>query len=302
MATAYDQLVSQLYQEQLGREADTGGAAYWASQLAAGVSEADVAKAMSQSLEGQNLLTQAITSAYRSDLGRNPEQAGYQYWQSAAQTGGMSAQEIQDAVKAAAIAEQQQRGITGGFTNLSLADLEADPWAGRYATTSIYDLPGAADQINISYINGVPVQFVAPTTQQQYISNYGQAAWNAVAGDEVLSVPRVTEVVNRAYSAGSMTQQEYKTIIDSLAKAKAPEEIRQILGIPQGAVIIDPKYGQQIGEDNSLKLALAEAAKEVVEMWTQASKGNKLAQAASWLEYSKIVGQLAKALEQGNYG
>lgn len=44
------------------------------------------------------------------------------------------------------------------------------------------------------------------------------------------------------------------------------------------------------------------AAKEVVEMWTQASKGNKLAQAASWLEYSKIVGQLAKALEQGNYG
>lgn len=40
------------------------------------------------------------------------------------------------------------------------------------------------------------------------------------------------------------------------------------------------------------------AAKEVVDMWVKASKGNKSAQAASWLEYSKIVSQLAEALEE----
>ena len=217
---------------------------------------------MAKSLEGQNFLTQAITSAYRQDLGRNPEQAGYQYWQSSALDQGLSAQQIKDAIRAAAVKEQTERGITGGFTQMELADLEADPFGGRYATTSIFGVPkNAADQINISYINGVPVQFVNPVTQQQYITKYGQSAWNEVAGEETLSADRVKEAIGRAFKAGSMTQAEYGKIIKDLTGVTDPAQVRQILGIPKGAVIIDPKYGQQIGEDNDLKIALAEAAK-----------------------------------------
>jgi hypothetical protein len=255
-------IVNQAYQAGLGRAPDEGGAAYFQQQLASGRAASDIAREIARSQEGQNFLTQGITSEYRQTLGRNPEQEGYQYWLSSALDAGYTVDQLRAAINSAALPEQQKRGITEAFTQLQLADLEADPWAGRYATRSIYDIPQSeADRINISYINGVPVQFVAPTTQQQYISNFGQAAWNAIAGDEVLSVPRVTEQVNRAYSAGSLTQGEYKTIIDSLAKAKEPADVRKILGIPQGAVIIDPEYGQQIGEDNNLKLALAEAAK-----------------------------------------
>jgi hypothetical protein len=256
--------VSDLYQNYLGREADPEGAAYWQSQLASGANVDDVIKSFTRAADEDytNFITQAITSGYGSNLARLPEQEGFQYWLSSAISSGLSAQQIQDAIKSAGITEQELRGITGGNTQFFGADLEADPWGGRLATRSIYDIPqNEADRINISYINGVPVQFVSPVTQQQYISNYGQDAWNAIAGDEVLSKPRVTEAVDRALRSGSMTQEEAKGIIDALKTAKEPADVRQILGIPQGAIVIDPVYGQQIGQDNNLKIALAEAAK-----------------------------------------
>ena len=275
--------IAQLYQSYLGRAPDEAGAAYYQQQLASGRAAADIAREIARSQEGQNFLTQGITSEYRQELGRNPEQEGYQYWLSSALDAGYSVDQLRAAIESAALTEQQKRQITSDFTQMELADLEADPFGGRFATRSIYDIPQSeADRINISYINGVPVQFVAPTTQQQYISNYGQAAWNAIAGDEVLSVPRVTEQVNRAFEAGSLTQGEYKTIIDSLAKAKEPADVRKILGIPQGAVVIDPKYGQQIGEDNSLKLALAEAAQRQAVL---------TAQDPGYYQGSDVVGQ-----------
>jgi hypothetical protein len=256
-AEAQASQVQQIYQDYLGRAPDVGGADYYAQQLASGRTAADIATEIARSQEGQNFLTQGITSEYRQELGRNPEQEGYQYWLSSALDAGFSVNQLRQAIENAALTEQQKRQITSDFTQMQLADLEADPWGGRYATTSIYDLPSADQQINISYINGVPVQFVSPVTQQQYISTYGQNAWNAIAGDEVLSVPRVTETINRAFEAGSLTQSEYKTIIDSLAKAKEPSDVRQILGIPQGAVVIVPNYVQQIDEDNNLKIDLA---------------------------------------------
>ena len=256
--------VSDLYQNYLGRAPDAEGAQYWQNQLASGANVDDVVKSFTRAADKDytNFITQAITSAYGSNLARTPEQEGFQYWLSSAISSGLSAQQIQDAIKAAGITEQDLRGITGGNTQFFAPDLEADPWGGRLATRSIYDIPqNEADRINISYINGVPVQFVSPVTQQQYISNYGQDAWKAIAGDEVLSVPRVEEAVDRALRSGSMTQEEAKGILDGLKTVKEPADVRKILGIPQGAIVIDPKYGQQIGQDNNLKVALAEAAK-----------------------------------------
>ena len=255
--------VNELYQTRLGVEADPEGAAYWQSRLAGGENVQDITKEFTRAADRDytNFITQAITSAYGSNLARTPEQEGFQYWLSSAISSGLSAKEIQDAIKAAGITEQELRGITGGNTQFFAPDLEADPWGGRFATRSIYDIPAdEANRINISYINGIPVQFVAPVTQQQYISKFGEGAWNAIAGDEVLSVPRVTEAVDRALRSGSMTQQEAKGILDALQTAKEPADVRKILGIPQGAIVIDPKYGQQIGQDNDLKKALAEAA------------------------------------------
>jgi len=261
--TSFNTLVDQIYQQQLGRTPDPEGAAYWAGQLASGKSVAEVTAGINRSNEGANLDTQYITSLYRQNLARNPEQEGFQYWLSRAQADGLTTDELKDIlVNQGAVKEQTERNILGQtFTQMQLPDLEADPWAGRYATQSIYDIPtNEADRINISYINGIPVQFVNPVTQQAIISNYGQDAWNAVAGEETFSKDRVTEAINRAVQSGSMTNQEKNTLLQSLTGVTDPAQVRQILGIPQGAVIVDPKYGQQIGEDDNLQKALDEAA------------------------------------------
>jgi hypothetical protein len=334
--------VQSFYQEQLGRTPEAEGLAFWSNALASGVSPADVRAEIARSQEGQNFLTQAITSAYRSNLGRNPEQEGYQYWQSLGLADSMSAEDLQAAVRAAAIVEQQQRNITGNFTNFQSPDFEADPFGGRFATTSIFGVP--QDAVNVSTINGQQVQFVNPITQLAVISNFtnkgagttnkftdaqvaaylrdnafsnpsqvneaikmfgisnaqtqratellakndpsisqatadyaaaiaanpAAVAENAAAvaaatrfsaapGVETLSVPRVTEAVNRAFQAGSLTNAEYSQIVNSLSKATNPSDIRNILATPQGSVVIDSVYGQQTGEDNDLTKALAEA-------------------------------------------
>jgi hypothetical protein len=259
MATAIEQLVAQLYQQQLGREADVGGAAYFAGRLASGATESQIAKEMAQSLEGQNLLTQAITSAYRENLARNPEQEGYQYWQSAAQDQGLSAKQVKDLVSNAAVAEQVNRGISGGFTNMELAALEADPYGGRYATQSIYELP--QDAVNVSTIGGRQAQFVNPITQQQLISQYGGGnAYSATPGQDVLSNPVVNATLQRALSSGALNQAGYNSIVNGLSTATNMDQVRNVFATPQAQVVIDAIYGQQTGEDVSLQAAQAEAA------------------------------------------
>ncbi len=260
MATPTEQLVAQLYQQQLGREADPGGAAYFANRLASGATQAEIAREMAQSLEGQNLLTQAITSAYRQDLGRNPEQEGYQFWQSAALDQGLTAQQIQDAVRAAAVKEQTTRGITGGFTQMELAALEADPYAGRYATQSIYELP--QDAVNASTIGDRRAQFVNPITQQQLISNFGGAGatYSATPGQDVLSNPVVIATLQRSLNSGALDQAGYNSIVSGLTNATNMDQVRNVFATPQAQVVIDAIYGQQTGEDVSLQAAQAEAA------------------------------------------
>jgi hypothetical protein len=257
MATVND-LVAQLYQQQLGREADVGGAEYFASRLASGATQAEIAREMAQSLEGQNLLTQAATSAYRQELGRNPEQEGYQYWASLAQEQGLSAQQLQDAIRSAAAVEQAQRGITGGFTQMELAALEADPYAGRYATTSIYDLP--QDAVNVSTIGNRQAQFVNPITQQQFISNFGNGEYSATPGQDVLSNPVVIATLQRSLNSGALDQAGYNSIVKGLTNATNMDQVRNVFATPQAQVIVDAIYGQQTGEDVNLQTALTEAA------------------------------------------
>jgi hypothetical protein len=171
MATDFENLVTQIYQEQLGREPDEGGLEYWSNALANGADLQQVLQGINQSVEGQNYDTQYITSLYRQILGRNPEQEGFQYWLSEAQIKGYTPDQLKDILGQAALVEQQIKGITGQtFTNLELPDLEADPYGGRYITNSIYDL--LPDAVNVSQIGDKSVQFVNPVTQQAVVSSW----------------------------------------------------------------------------------------------------------------------------------
>jgi hypothetical protein len=251
-------LINQLYQQQLGRAPDPEGAAYWQSRLNAGEDPNFIRGEIARTLEGQNVLTQAITSGYRQELGRNPEQEGYQYWQSSALNEGLTPDQIRQAVAAAAAAEQAQRGITGGFTEMELAALEADPYGGRYATTNIFDLP--ADAVNVSTVGDRRAQFVAPITQQQFISQYGGGTYNATPGQDVLSDPVVVATINRSLDSGVLTNEGLNQIVQDLTKAENMDQVRAAFAKPQGQVIIDQIYGLQTGEDINLETARLEAA------------------------------------------
>lgn len=333
-----------------------GGAEIAATLIANGVSQAQAASATGlgsdvitqayqgalASPSGQNLITQALTSEYRQELGRNPTQEEYQYFQSLAQANPLNNQDLRSAVQAAAVLERNQKGITGNQTQMQMSDFEADPFGGRFGTQSIYNLP--ADAVNVSTINGQRVQFVSPITQLGVISTFNnkgvgttnkftdaqvaaylkdnaysspaqmlegmnmfgvgreqvaravdllakndpsvaqataeyqaQVAANpqvvaqnaqaeasarrftATPGVETLSIPRINEAVDRAFKAGSLTQSEYNQMLTSMTQAKNPADVRKALATPQGSVVIDALYGQQIGEANDLNAALAEA-------------------------------------------
>jgi hypothetical protein len=197
------------------------------------------------------------TSVYRQELARNPEQEGYQYWKSVAQDQGLSAEELRQAIATAAVKEQQERNITGGFTNMELAALEADPYGGRYATTSIYDLP--TDAVNISMIGDRQAQFVTPVTQAPVISQFGGGTFTASPGQEVLNNPAVLAAMDRAVSSGALSNAGLEQIVSGLNTATNMEELRNVLATPQAQVVIDAVYGQQTGEDVSLAVAQAEA-------------------------------------------
>ena len=284
LAASPEAIVNQVYQEQAGRRPDEGGAAYYQSQIASGKTAADIAAEINRSLEGTNFDTQTIESAYNRNLRRTAEQEGFQFWLSSAQANPMTQKQLMDAITAAAEGKEKvERNIQGQtFTDLEVADLVADPFGGRRATTSIYDIPkNEAERINISYINGIPVQFISPVTEKALITRFGEGAFKASMGEETYSPDRVAETADRAFRAGSMTKVEYDKVMTGLNginqdiqagkldAAKAGDSIRQLLNVPKGFKIIDPKYGQQIGEDNSMDIALAEAAKRQDELAKQ---------------------------------
>ena len=252
MATAEE--VAKLYEQKLGRAPDAEGLAYWTNS---GLSAKQIAAEFTQAKEGQDLQLEAATAAYRQALGRNPEQAGIQYWQSVGQTQGLSAQELQDAIRAAAVVEQQQRNITKPFTDMQLAALEADPYGGRYSTRSIYDVIGNPE--NVSYINGRAVQFAAPVTQQMVVSNFGADGYTATAGTDILNNPAVYAAIDRALASGTMTNADVNTLVNDLKNVRTNADFYAAVNKPQGQVVIDALRGQQTGEAKTLAEAQAEA-------------------------------------------
>jgi hypothetical protein len=138
---------------------------------------------------------------------------------------------------------------------ITMFGIEADQ-LGRASTLLAKNDPSvnAATQAYAAAIAANPAQAAANAAAVTAGTSYTSAP-----GVETLSVPRVTEAVNRAFQAGSLTNAEYSQIVNSLSRATNPADIRNILATPQGSVVIDAAYGQQTGEDNSLTNALSEA-------------------------------------------
>jgi hypothetical protein len=263
-----EKAVRAAYREQLGREADAGGLENYISQLESGKSIGDINQSLNRSLEGQQYDTQILTSGYRQMFERNPEQEGFQYWFSRMQSDPALAQRaVNDYLKGGAqntdIAKAAQAMAEGYYTNFVSPDLEADPYGGRAPTQSIYDVP--ADAANISYIDGVPVQFVAPVTQgtvrSQFTTGTPEApGYTATAGESILQSGAVAAAAARALNSGAMSADEFRTLqTDLRAAGNDTGKIFAALNTPKAHVVLDQLYGFQLGAGNTLADAQARA-------------------------------------------
>ena len=86
------EIVREDYQGAFGRDADTGGLAYWTGFLKAGGSASALAQVFTASsefasLHGQQNDAQYVESLYESNLGRQGDPAGAAYWVNALQSG-----------------------------------------------------------------------------------------------------------------------------------------------------------------------------------------------------------------------
>lgn len=259
---SYDDLVLQAY-ESIGRTGfgdsnstiDQPGYDFWVSQLQSGaitpaqfdeafyggvnadmtrdLGYADYINAWNTSLEGQNQDTEAITAYYRDLFGRNPEQEGYQYWKSMAQTNPLLGT---TALREALIggAQNSDTALAGGFSSANVPALEADPFAGRYATRSIYDL--IDDAVNVSSINDRPVQFVTPVGQMPVVSSFNNGSFTATPGVYTLNPAQASAQMGTALDSGALTAEQYQQMIKALEGAKTVDEIRSVFNSPTATV------------------------------------------------------------------
>lgn len=262
--TPYSSFLSGAYISQLGRLPDPAGLNYYTQQLASGAkTEEQIIAELNKSLEGQNFDTQTLTSQYRQQFGRDPEQEGYQYWMSRVQADPNLTQAVIDEyIRGGASGADVQALLNNpeGFRELLTASLQADPWAGRYATQDIYGVTDGTP--NVSYIGDMGAQFVNPVTMQGGVSVYDPltGSFKYQLGEEAFNPIRVQNAIQVARQSGALSAQQAQQLYTNVSQATDMNSLRAALANPQATVVLDSLYGMQVGEDADAILARAEAA------------------------------------------
>ncbi len=256
----YADFLTGVYRDQLGRAPDEGGMTFYTQQLTSGAKTVDdVIREINQSLEGQNFDTQLVTSEYRTELGRNPEQEGYAYWMSRLQSDPtLTSNNLEAFIRGGAAGTDVQRlGVTPDqYLEIISNALEADPYGGRYATNSIYDVAqGGADSLQ--------AQFVTPVTMRPVNSTYDAKTGQFIttAGADILDENRIANAIKIATNSGALSLRDAQTLMNDLSSAKNMDETYAALSRPQAGVVVDQLFGMQLGEDADITKARAEALK-----------------------------------------
>ena len=274
-----EETVRRIFAEQLGRAPEQGALDYYVGELAKGKTPQRISEEVDRTKEGFDYDTQNITSAYRQAFGRDPDEAGYQYYMGQEDQNLMNAVQIANKIKGAAKGTDVQalRDNPQGFSQLVLDALSSDPFGGRYSVDDPYlfsepRLRAAADTPNVSQTAaGQYVQFVSPITQRPMFSGYtNDGQYRVFAGNDVLQPDRVRQAVNLATQSGALKQDDANRILDAIS---SPEKFREITGNkdpnanrlyalladPKATVVLD-RLGVQIGEDADAALAMEESA------------------------------------------
>jgi hypothetical protein len=256
----YAEFLTGVYRDQLGRAPDEGGMTFYTKELTSGAKTVDdVIREINQSIEGQNFDTQLVTSEYRTELGRNPEQEGYAYWMSRLQSDPtLNSNNLEAFIRGGAAGTDVQRLGTTPDQYLEIISnaLEADPYGGRYATNSIYDVAqGGPDSLQ--------AQFVTPVTMRPVNSTYDAKTGQFIttAGPDILDENRIANAIKIATNSGALSVQDAQTLMNDLSTSKTMEETYAALSRPKAGVVVDQLFGMQLGEDADITKARAEALK-----------------------------------------
>jgi hypothetical protein len=282
--------VKQIYIEQLGREPDEAGLNFYKNELSSGSKTPQrIAEEIDRSTEGYNYDVQNVVSAYRKNFGRDPDQAGAQYWLGKEDVELKNSKELADAIKggAAGVDVEAIKNNPQGFLNITSEALRADPYSGMYAVDNpyIFDEPvsstGKKTKTAIEKAKATPnvsqtaagqyIQFVNPITEQPAYSGYTpDGKFKVFAGNDVLQPDRVRQAVNLAQESGALGKKDADKILQAIS---SPEQFRAITGSkdpkantlysllanPKASVVLDT-LGVQVGEDADASLAMAESA------------------------------------------
>lgn len=292
-SSSQEDTIKQIYAEQLGRTPDAAGLKFYADQLASGKkTPQQVAAELDRSTEGYNYDVQNVTSAYRQNFGRNPDQAGLQYYMGKEDADLNLATNFAKLIKGGASGADVEaiKKNPSGFLNFVSEALRADPYGGGYAVDNpyIYDTATAKGRPNVSRTEaGQYIQFVNPITERPSYSGFTpDGSMKVFAGNDVLQADRVRQAVNLATQSGALTQQDATRILSAIS---SPEKFREITGNTDPtantlyALLSDPKasvmvnaLGIQVGEDADASLAMAETAarQKIVDRAQQVTGGN----------------------------
>jgi hypothetical protein len=269
--------LTKIYQEQLGRAPDAKGLEFYANEIKSGKKTLDdVVAELDRSTEGYNYDVQNVTSAYRKNFGRNPDQAGLQYYMGKEDADLKLSQDFSNLIKGGAKGVDMEAIAKNpeGFAKFVSEALRADPYGGGFAVDNpyIYDLATAKGRPNVSKTEaGQYIQFVNPITERPSYSGFTpDGSMKVFAGNDVLQADRVRQAVNLATQSGALTQKDATRILNAIS---SPEKFREITGNPDPsantlyALLSDPKasvmvnaLGIQVGEDANESLAMAETA------------------------------------------
>lgn len=172
---------------------------------------------LNRTQEGYNYDTNDIIAAYRETFGRNPTQEEY--------VGAMATLGIENFDRASL-------GESGNYTAATVAALESDPYAGRYAGYNPYELP--SDAANVSQnILGDQVQYISPITQRPVVSSFEDGQLRLRQGDDVLTNQQVQSAIGLATATGGLTPKALKAMNAQLNEAKTIDDVYAAFSAPQ---------------------------------------------------------------------
>jgi hypothetical protein len=233
-------VVNDVFTNQFGRTAADAELANAMTYLQGGGAVDQGVRNLNNTQEGYNYDTQDLISAYREAFGRNPTQEEY--------VGAMATIGIDKF-------DRSSLGQSGAYTAATVAALESDPYAGRFAGYNPYDLPEDAANVSTNIL-GDQVQYISPITQRPVVSSFEDGQLRMQQGLDVFTPQQVRSAVGVATATGGLTPKQLLLMNEQLNDAKTIDDVYAAFSAPKAVASLGAG-GVQTGVGQTYEEAVA---------------------------------------------